>query len=203
VAGFVKKGRDAGAGDFDFTNSRTIRAGDFQYVIDDFAFDLKADTRVKGTRYALWNTARGKPDLLVDAWMPAAPHDAQLASELAIASQAMVEAINGDDAAAIAQAYTEDAVVVLSNGATHQGGALDGFFSSVADMDIDDMRVGAPSRAVRVGEDAAYAVSSWGFTARTPDGDIPLGGERVVLWKKDSMGMWRVAMELSWPKKSG
>jgi len=200
VAGFVTKGRSGGAGDFDFSNPREIAAGQFTYVIDDFAFDLNADKRVEGTRYALWSMD-GDANLLVDAWMPAGPHDDALASELAGASQAMADAINGDDAQAIAATYTQDAVVVLSNGTTHLGDSLGAFFTSIAEMDIEDMRVGAPSRAVRVGDDTAYAVTSWAFTAKTPNGNIPLGGERVMVWKKGDDGTWRAAMELSWPNK--
>jgi uncharacterized protein (TIGR02246 family) len=110
--------------------------------------------------------------------------------------QAMVDAINNKDGAAIAPNYTEDGAV-LPPGAPRQDGreAVQAFWQAAIDMGLADVVVNTDE--VEELGDVATAVGT--LSGTVPDGDggrTALVGKFIVLWRKDANGAWRLHRDI-------
>ena len=198
IAGALDKARADGAGNFVLTDRTVTSVEGAVYTTESFAFDLAPGKNVTGVRYGLWRTTGDKPKLEVDVWVPAAPADGQLRAAITERTAALASAYNSPDAATLQSMYGAGARQVLSNGTLIGADALPKALADTAAMGINDMRFG-DNEVFSVSPDAAYARGSFAVTLPLPNGQVPIAGERLMLWQRDESGAWRVGMELSWP----
>lgn len=197
IEAFLAKAHADGAGAFEFSNRTVTPVGEHRYTTEQFAFDLAPGTTVQGTRYALWSETDAGITLQQDAWVPNTKASTELTAAIEQRTGDLAKAYNGGDAAALRAFYEPRGTMVLSSGAVIGPDAIAGMLDDTAKMGISDMRFG-PQKIFAAGE-AAYAIGDFDVTLPMPDGDIPLSGTRLMLWRKNG-DVWQVALELSWPR---
>ncbi len=110
--------------------------------------------------------------------------------------RAVAEGINKQDAAAVAQLYTEDASV-LPPGALRVDGreGVEGFWKAAIDMGLGDIVL--TTLEVADHGDLATEVGSVTGTVPGEDGNkVSLAGKYIVLWKRGDDVTWRLHRDI-------
>ena len=105
--------------------------------------------------------------------------------------RAVAEGINKQDAAAVAQHYTEDGSL-LPPGAPRVEGreGIEGFWKAAIDMGLGDVVL----TTLEVADHGNLATEVGSLTATVPGEDgnkVSVAGKFIVLWKRGDDGTWR------------
>ena len=115
-------------------------------------------------------------------------------SEIRTAERALERALESPDPTAWVYAYTEDAVFAAQGAPPVQGRA------ALLDMAKGMNRLSSvsikPQRTEGSGNVACvYGLASW-VSARPPDGGHTTKVRLIIVWRRETDGQWRVALEL-------
>jgi uncharacterized protein (TIGR02246 family) len=103
----------------------------------------------------------------------------------------------GDGAAAAAAVFTEDARLLPPGEPMVEGRAAVGkYWQGAFDAGVKDLELGLIAVDM-VGDDTMIETGTWAITVPGSDGGRQaLGGKALVIWKKGSDGVWRMAQDM-------
>ena len=110
---------------------------------------------------------------------------------------AFEQAVNSGDSAALADLYTEDAIILPPDAAQAQGrDAIAGFWGGAKEQGLKDLDL----TTVELEAMDDTAVETGTFTATAPaaegGGEAEISGKYLVVWKRGDDGTWRLHRDI-------
>lgn len=128
---------------------------------------------------------------------PAAQDTSAVRARIDEGVAAWTAAVNRGDMAAVADLYTEDAMLMPPNGAALRGrDAVRTFFvEALSSLSPRDVKLS--SDEVEVCGDSAYEVGRYQMTVQ-PSGGAAMNdrGKYLVVWRRQSDGSWKIARDI-------
>jgi uncharacterized protein (TIGR02246 family) len=131
----------------------------------------------------------------------AAPARAEdVAAAIEAANAKMEKDYAAGDAKAIAQAYTEDGVMLPPDATVVKGrDAIEKLWKSWIDEGLKNLKL--KSTDVEVSGDLAYEIGDFSLEVPAEDGNVAVApGNYLVVWKKGADGVWRLKVD-TWNDK--